>query len=98
MNTPEPIRFVPEWMAAMATRTKPGARFVAFVRMYEDAGRETRTSLRDRTEEVRAMMRGMVGDLEAEVGEDMRTGAQWYEEGFRPMGGAWTQAFKLMVA
>jgi hypothetical protein len=98
MTTIERIETAYDYMKAIAATMeieKPKA--IAVIRIY-DADPQKHPVLRDRTEETAAMLRGLVGDLDAPVAEKVMTGAEMKPLGYDTVGAAYVQKFKILVA
>lgn len=97
MLLPESIEYAPDWVRAHALGMRPGARFVAVILMHGEVSARAHPILRDRTDEVVAMLRGLAGDLEAEVIHEERAGRDWKAFGFEPEGAQHIHVYRMLV-
>lgn len=93
----EKIEYAPKWMQETVKQRKPEAKYVAFFRLYTDRASEKYPSLRDKTDMVASMMKGLVNDLDAKPAMMIHTGHEFnLLHEFDAIGAQHVQLFTLM--
>lgn len=97
----DPIEYAPEWLKNVAAAVNGMLPFpiinpkaVAFVRIYENP---TDVRLRNKVDETKNMLRGLVHDLEAPVLTAEFFGHELKNLGFDPVGAQFVQKFCVLI-
>jgi hypothetical protein len=90
-----PMEYAPEFLAKIVEERIGKPKAFAFFRMYDES---SYPSLRDRTPEARACLKGMVGNLKAAIVTLDFTGREMAEFGFEIIGANASHNFRIMVA
>lgn len=96
----EPKEFAPSWMVKTADTWRkqvysmpPNANFYACIRIYDNAS--AFSNLRNRTDEIIAMLRGLNNDLECDPLYKDYTGCELQAFGFEAVGAQFIQTFRV---